>query len=174
MNINVNDNPLLVAPRPVRVTSAYPHFARPTHFKLVASPVEQSDHIKLSDDTENIDEHKQPARVDSSVSSDKDLPSPRASPRYVSIFCPISGAYPLCPALPCSHLPSAALSNGFPCYLQVQPPIRSTRGVPVDLYGMEMSVLPCIATASQRCCIVTSLWTPIQVQEQNGLFARQG
>jgi len=81
MNLNVNDNPLLVAPRPVRVTSAYPHFARPTHFKLVASPVEQSDRVKLSDDTENIDEHKQPVRPDSSVSSDKDLPSARASPR---------------------------------------------------------------------------------------------
>jgi len=81
MNLNVNDNPLLVAPRPVRVTSAYPHFARSTHFKLVASPVELSDHVKLSDDTENIDDHKQPPRVDSSLSSDKDIPSPRASPR---------------------------------------------------------------------------------------------
>ncbi|KAG0705359.1 hypothetical protein DFH29DRAFT_800351 [Suillus ampliporus] len=78
MNFNVNDNPLLVAPRPVRITSAYPHFARSTHFKLVTSQV---DHVKLSDDTENIDEHKQPTRVDSSLSSDKDPSSPRASPR---------------------------------------------------------------------------------------------
>ncbi|KAG1736726.1 hypothetical protein EDB19DRAFT_1719922 [Suillus lakei] len=78
MNFNVNDNPLLVAPRPVRITAAYPHLARSTHFKLVASQV---DHVKLSDDTENIDEYKQPTRVDSSVSSDKDLSSPRASPR---------------------------------------------------------------------------------------------
>jgi len=83
MNFNVNDNPLLVAPRPIRVTSAYPHFARSTHYKLVASPVEQSDHVKLSGDTENIDEHKQTTRVDS---SDKDLSSPRASPRYVYIY----------------------------------------------------------------------------------------
>ncbi|KAG1774330.1 hypothetical protein EV702DRAFT_1032343 [Suillus placidus] len=75
MNFNVNDNPLLVAPRPVRIT---PHLARSTYFKLVASQV---DHVKLSDDTENIDEYKQPTRVDSWVSSDKDLSSPRASPR---------------------------------------------------------------------------------------------
>lgn len=75
MNFNVNDNPLLVAPRPVRIT---PHLARSTHFKLVASQV---DHVKLSEDTENIEEYKQPARIDSSVSSDKDLSSPRASPR---------------------------------------------------------------------------------------------
>ncbi|KAG1759023.1 hypothetical protein EDD22DRAFT_849547 [Suillus occidentalis] len=75
MNFNVNDNPLLVAPRPVRIT---PHLARSTHFKLVASQV---DHVKLSEDTENIDEYKQPTRIDSSVSSDKDLSSPRASPR---------------------------------------------------------------------------------------------
>jgi len=89
MNFNVNDSPLLVAPRPVRITSAYPHFTRSTHFKLVA-PVEQSDHVKLSDDTENIDENKQPTRVDS-VSSDKDL-SPRASPRCVFIFRSIPSA----------------------------------------------------------------------------------
>ncbi|KAG2360856.1 hypothetical protein BDR07DRAFT_1451834 [Suillus spraguei] len=75
MNLNVNDNPLLVAPRPVRIT---PHSARSTHFKLVASQV---DHVKLSEDIENIDEYKQPTRIDSSVSSDKDLSSPRASPR---------------------------------------------------------------------------------------------
>jgi len=74
MNFNVNDNPLLVAPRPVRITT---HLARSTHFKLVTSQV---DHVKLSEDTENVDEHKQPIRVDS-VSSDKDLSSPRASPR---------------------------------------------------------------------------------------------
>ncbi|KAG1879288.1 hypothetical protein C8R48DRAFT_227796 [Suillus tomentosus] len=77
MNFNVNDNPLLVAPRPVRITT---HLARSTHFKLVTSQV---DHVKLSEDTENVDEHKQPIRVDS-VSSDKDLSSPRASPRLPS------------------------------------------------------------------------------------------
>lgn len=75
MNFNVNDNPLLVAPRPVRITS---HFARTTHLKLVAPQV---DHVMLSEDTEHVDEYKQPTRVDSSVSSDKDLSSPRASPR---------------------------------------------------------------------------------------------
>jgi len=114
MNLNVNDNPLLVAPRPVRVTSAYPHFARPTRSRLVASPVEQSDHVKLSDDTENIDEHKQPARADSSVSSDKDLPSPRASPRYVSISRPISGAY-VCRICPLPNL--ATLSFTIWCII---------------------------------------------------------
>ncbi|KAG2133850.1 hypothetical protein BD769DRAFT_1353808 [Suillus cothurnatus] len=75
MNFNVNDSPLLVAPRPVRIT---PHLARSTHLKLVAPQV---DHVKLSEDTENIDEFKQPTHVDSSISSDKDLSSPRASPR---------------------------------------------------------------------------------------------
>jgi hypothetical protein len=121
MNLNVNDNPLLVAPRPIRVTSAYPHFARSTHFKLVASPVEQSD-LKLSEDTENIDEHRQPTRVDSSVSSDKDLPSPRASPRYVqSIFSSITGGFvsaeqhrPLPRLATPFLLLSCALSNRLP------------------------------------------------------------
>jgi hypothetical protein len=111
MNFNVNDNPLLVAPQPVRVTGAHPHFTRSTRFKLVASPVEQSDHVKMSDDIENIDEHKQSPRVDSTISSDKD--SPRASPRCVYIFRLITGA---CEGM-CCLLSKIALCPGLPCHL---------------------------------------------------------
>ncbi|KAF8558451.1 hypothetical protein OG21DRAFT_1474902 [Imleria badia] len=71
MNLNVNDNPLLVAPRPVRLTAAYPHFTR--SLKIVPSP--------HADDAENIDDPKLPTRIVSVQPPDKDLSSPRASPR---------------------------------------------------------------------------------------------
>ena len=76
MNFNVNDNPHLVAPRPVRLTTAYPHFTR---FKIVPSP-----HDRPSDEVENIDDARHVAsRIQSVQPPDKD-PSPRASPRCVS------------------------------------------------------------------------------------------
>ncbi|KAI9569077.1 hypothetical protein HD554DRAFT_2095152 [Boletus coccyginus] len=65
MNLNINDNPLLVAPRPVRLTPAYPLFTR--SLKIVPSP---------PDDLENFDDtkHAAPQPLDMA-------PSPRASPR---------------------------------------------------------------------------------------------
>jgi len=67
MNFNVvNDNPLLVAPRPVRVT----HFTR----SLKIAPPQL-------DESENLDDSRLPSRTfQSTQASDKD-PSPRASPR---------------------------------------------------------------------------------------------
>ncbi|KAH7929784.1 hypothetical protein BV22DRAFT_1029180 [Leucogyrophana mollusca] len=79
MNFNVNDSPVLVAPRPVRIASAYPHFTRSAQLKLVAPPVDQSERVKIHSRNENSDDYKPPALLDSS--SDKDLSSPRASPR---------------------------------------------------------------------------------------------
>ena len=77
MNLNVNDNPLLVAPRPVRLTAAYPHFTR---IKIVPSPYDRP-----SDEVENIDDAKHVAsRIQSVQPPDKDPSSPRASPRCVS------------------------------------------------------------------------------------------
>ncbi|KAF8136106.1 hypothetical protein EV363DRAFT_1428566 [Boletus edulis] len=67
MNFNVNDNPLLVAPRPVRLTAAYPR-----SLKIAPSP---------HDDAENVDEIKfTSSRLHSIQPLDKDS-SPRASPR---------------------------------------------------------------------------------------------
>jgi hypothetical protein len=74
MNLNVNDNPLLVAPRPVRLAAAYPHFTRT--FKIVPSPYDRP-----SDEVENIDDAKHVvSRIQSVQPPDKDS-SPRASPR---------------------------------------------------------------------------------------------
>ncbi|KIJ60666.1 hypothetical protein HYDPIDRAFT_189931 [Hydnomerulius pinastri MD-312] len=80
MNFNVNDNPVLIAPRPVRVASTYPHFARSAHLRLIAAPID-SERVKISEENENIDELKHPSRIHSSASSDKESHSPRASPR---------------------------------------------------------------------------------------------
>jgi len=81
MNFNVNDNPLLVAPRPVRVTSAYPHhFTRSAQLRL-AVPPSDPERMKISGESENIDESKHPSRIHSATSSDKESHSPRASPR---------------------------------------------------------------------------------------------
>ncbi|KAG9318275.1 hypothetical protein JVU11DRAFT_359 [Chiua virens] len=66
MNLTVNDNPLLVAPRPVRLTT----FTR--SLKIAPPP---------SDDPENLDEYKYAPRIQSVQPQDKDPSSPRASPR---------------------------------------------------------------------------------------------
>ncbi|KAH7909719.1 hypothetical protein BJ138DRAFT_1089047 [Hygrophoropsis aurantiaca] len=79
MNFNLNDNPVLVAPRPVRITSAYPHFARSAQLKLVAASADQTERVKLHSRNENSEDYKHSAFLDSS--SDKDLSSPRSSPR---------------------------------------------------------------------------------------------
>ena len=64
MNFNVNDsNPLLVAPRPVRLN---PPFTRPIKI--------------IHDDVENMDDQKPPSRI----LSVQEPTSPRASPRCVA------------------------------------------------------------------------------------------
>ncbi|KAG8217333.1 hypothetical protein J3R82DRAFT_5428 [Butyriboletus roseoflavus] len=73
MNINVNDNPLLVAPRPVRLTTPYPHFTR--SLRIAPPPPDRP-----SDEAENIDDSKHASRIQSVQPPDKDT-SPRASPR---------------------------------------------------------------------------------------------
>ncbi|KIL00656.1 hypothetical protein PAXRUDRAFT_821454 [Paxillus rubicundulus Ve08.2h10] len=80
MNFTVVDNPVLVAPRPVRVTSAYPQFARSAHLKIAPPPVDP-ERVKVSDETENIDESRHSSRIHSAASSDKESYSPRPSPR---------------------------------------------------------------------------------------------
>lgn len=75
MSLNINDNPLLVAPRPVRLTAAYPHFTRSLR---IAPPPDRP-----SDEAENIDDSKHASRIQSVQPPDKDPSSPRASPRCV-------------------------------------------------------------------------------------------
>ncbi|KAH7889899.1 hypothetical protein F5I97DRAFT_1934709 [Phlebopus sp. FC_14] len=79
MNFNVNDNPLLVAPRPVRVAAVYPQFGRSAHLKLVTVPTDP-ERVKIPEETENLDDHKYPPRLHS-ASSDRESYSPRMSPR---------------------------------------------------------------------------------------------
>ncbi|KAI6043086.1 hypothetical protein EDC04DRAFT_2891354 [Pisolithus marmoratus] len=79
MSISVNDNPVLVAPRPVRVTSVYPHFPRSTHFRL-SSAGNDSECLAIPEDNASIEERKLPSRVHSSASADKESCSSRASP----------------------------------------------------------------------------------------------
>ncbi|KAH0830407.1 hypothetical protein J3R83DRAFT_1801 [Lanmaoa asiatica] len=74
MNLNVNDNPLLVAPRPVRLTAAYPHFTR--SLRIAPPPPDRP-----SDEAENTDDSKHTSRIQSVQPPDKDPSSPRASPR---------------------------------------------------------------------------------------------
>ena len=73
MNITASDRPLLVAPRPVRISSG--HFTR-------AHPVafEPFGRVKVVDGNEH-DDLKFGLFPDSSPVSDKDLASPRASSR---------------------------------------------------------------------------------------------
>ena len=96
MNFNVNDNPLLVAPRPVRITTApYPRALKIVHF----------------DDTENDIS----CRIDT---------SPRASPRFVHLFLPYLHSHSTLSQLQSSfrsargislHSQSRHLSAIFPC-----------------------------------------------------------
>lgn len=79
MSISVNDNPVLVAPRPVRVASVYPHFPRSAHFRL-SSAANDSERLVIPEDDANGEERKLPSRVHSSASVDKESCSPRASP----------------------------------------------------------------------------------------------
>lgn len=82
MNFNANDNPLLVAPRPVRITSA-PHthtmLSRAHPVRLVTAPADHFERVKITDDSDMDD--LTVGVYDSSSASDKDLASPRASPR---------------------------------------------------------------------------------------------
>lgn len=89
MNSNDYENFALVAPRPVRVATVpppYPQFPivhRPqARFaaRLVSAPSDAFDRLKLGDEADK-EEFKRPESV---APTDKDLPSPRASPRYVS------------------------------------------------------------------------------------------
>lgn len=87
MNFTQNDNPLLVAPRPVRLTSAH-MFARTQPVRLVSAPTDQFERVKITDD-DGIDDLKVGLFCDSTTGSsmsDKDLASPRASPRSVPFF----------------------------------------------------------------------------------------
>jgi len=75
MTLTVNDNPLLVAPRPVRL--ATPLFARSHPVRLVSA----SDHmerLRIADSNSDVDDHKVGLYLDP---SEKDVASPRSSPR---------------------------------------------------------------------------------------------
>ena len=86
MSLIVNDNPHLVAPRPVRVTPAYPHVARSAHLRLANVSLD-TDHLVIQEDNENIEERNLPPRI---PSTDKEPCSSRASPLYVSCLFRIS------------------------------------------------------------------------------------
>lgn len=72
----MNDNPVLIAPRPVRVISGL--VTRPHPVRFVSAPVEQFDRVKITDESD-IDDLKLGVFTDST--SDRDLSSPRASSR---------------------------------------------------------------------------------------------
>ncbi|KII88687.1 hypothetical protein PLICRDRAFT_176241 [Plicaturopsis crispa FD-325 SS-3] len=81
--MSYNDNPVLVAPRPVRLTGAAPtpsaHVYRPHAVRLVSAPADHFERMRIGEELENNDP-RDSSRA-SSVSPDKDLSSPRASPR---------------------------------------------------------------------------------------------
>lgn len=77
MNFSINDNPLLVAPRPVRVTPVHPLAPRPAHLRL-SSVAHDADRLVIQEDNENVET---PPRI---PSTDKEPCSSRASPLYVS------------------------------------------------------------------------------------------
>jgi len=83
MNFSTNDNPFLVAPRPVRVTPVHPLVPRSAHLRL-SSVAHDTDHLVIQEDNENIET---PPRI---PSTDKEPCSSRASPLYVSPFDPRS------------------------------------------------------------------------------------
>jgi hypothetical protein len=137
MNLNVNDNPLLVAPRPVRLAAAYPHFTRT--FKIVPSPYDRP-----SDEVENIDDAKHVvSRIQSVQPPDKDS-SPRASPRCVS-FPPSCTCVFKSLTDPTFH---QKLSRNFSLF-SVPP---SSRRLPLSFVraGMALSPLASLTSQSQR------------------------
>lgn len=71
MSFNTNDNPLLVAPRPVRITSGY--------HAIVSRSHHAHDRVRIGD-SNSMDDFK--LALFSDPSSDKDQLSPRSSPRY--------------------------------------------------------------------------------------------
>lgn len=73
MNFSINDNPLLVAPRPVRVTPVHPLAPRPVHLRL-SSVAHDADRLVIQEDNENVET---PPRI---PSTDKEPCSSRASP----------------------------------------------------------------------------------------------
>ena len=88
MSYNTNENIILAAPRPVRLAAPtpYPHHfrasvlqkpqTRSAGVRLLSSPAEALESLKLSDESpEDSFKFAEPI--------DKDLVSPRASPRYV-------------------------------------------------------------------------------------------
>ncbi|KAG6333600.1 hypothetical protein ID866_5485 [Astraeus odoratus] len=79
MNFSVNDNPVLVAPRPVRVTPVYPPFPRTAHFRLT-SIAHDPERLVIQEDNENCEESRLPSRIHSSASTDKESCSSRQSP----------------------------------------------------------------------------------------------
>ncbi|KAL4065392.1 hypothetical protein V8B97DRAFT_1951212 [Scleroderma yunnanense] len=121
MNFNVTDNPVLVAPRPVRVTPVYPHISRSSHLRL-ASVAHDTERLVIPEENENIEEHKSPSRI---PSTDKEPCSSRASPL--------------------SSLPSEALEEFLsilrPTIFQPTSPIlRSRRNAAVSLpaFGVQL------------------------------------
>lgn len=71
MNLTTNDNPLLVAPRPVRLTTGHHAvFGRPLTPRFASTPLDHLDRARISD-SEDL----------KLAFSDKDLTSPRSSPR---------------------------------------------------------------------------------------------
>lgn len=110
MNFNAHDNIVLVAPRPVRLAAPtpYSHFAnqvlqRPqarSAVRLVSAPADALDRLKLADEGADQD-----SQHESAPPSDRDLVSPRASPRYVfvhrtlNLFRCVTGPSPEFPSL---------------------------------------------------------------------------
>jgi hypothetical protein len=78
----MNDNPALVAPRPVRVISGL--ITRPHPVRFVSAPTDPFERAKITDES-GIDDLKVGVFTDST--SDRDLSSPRASSRYVLLLC---------------------------------------------------------------------------------------
>lgn len=88
MSFNANENVILVAPRPVRLTAPTPyppHFhtpllqkpqARNAGVRIVSAPVETLETLKFADDSA-----EESLKIAEPI--DQDIVSPRTSPRYV-------------------------------------------------------------------------------------------
>ncbi|KAF8894465.1 hypothetical protein BD779DRAFT_1668976 [Infundibulicybe gibba] len=77
MNLAANSYPILVAPRPVRLNGA--QFARSYSGRLPASASDHFERVKITDASEDTEDSKVGLHYEST--SEKDLASPRSSPR---------------------------------------------------------------------------------------------
>ncbi|KIK63615.1 hypothetical protein GYMLUDRAFT_162545 [Collybiopsis luxurians FD-317 M1] len=134
MNFSSNDNtPILVAPRPVRLTAPFNFLTRAQPVRIVSEPAKD-----VTERSHSAEELKIGLCTDSSTDS-----SPRSSPRSVFFFVPLFGLSDPT-SLSRAALPSEALEEFLsilrPSIFPPRSPVRNRRHVSLPLLHHEHSI----------------------------------